>query len=99
MAVLNAAPYGSGMLAKGPDAYPRYAYQRRAEMIDRVRRYAAIAERHGFPAGRRPAVLDSRPTHDGHHRRGRPSASRRSAPHDPIPDAYGIDRRDSVRHQ
>ena len=26
MALLNAAPYGSGMLAKGPQAYPRYAY-------------------------------------------------------------------------
>ena len=34
MAVLNAAPYGSGMLVKGPDAYPRYAYQQAsAEMI------------------------------------------------------------------
>jgi D-threo-aldose 1-dehydrogenase len=50
MAVLNAAPYGSGMLAKGPDAYPRHAYQpASAEMIDRVRRFAAIAERHGVP--------------------------------------------------
>jgi D-threo-aldose 1-dehydrogenase len=54
MAVLNAAPYGSGMLVKGPDAYPRYAYQRAsAEMIDRVRRFAGIAERHGVPL---PAV-------------------------------------------
>jgi D-threo-aldose 1-dehydrogenase len=25
--LLNAAPYGSGILAKGPDAYARYAYQ------------------------------------------------------------------------
>jgi D-threo-aldose 1-dehydrogenase len=49
MAVLNAAPYGSGMLVKGPDAYPRYAYQQASpEMIDRVRRFAAIAERHGI---------------------------------------------------
>ena len=54
MAVLNAAPYGSGMLVKGPDAYPRYAYQRAPdEMIDRVRRFTAIAERHGVPL---PAV-------------------------------------------
>src|SRR5918998_5498378 len=38
MAVLNAAPYGSGMLVKGPGAYPRYAYQQASpEMIDRVR--------------------------------------------------------------
>src|SRR5918998_3243765 len=27
VAALNAAPYGSGILAKGPDAYARYAYQ------------------------------------------------------------------------
>ena len=27
VAVVNAAPYGSGILAKGPDAYARYAYQ------------------------------------------------------------------------
>ena len=48
LAVLNAAPYGSGMLVKGPDAYPRYAYQQAsAEMIDRVRRFSAIADRHG----------------------------------------------------
>ena len=50
MAVLNAAPYGSGVLAKGPDAYPRYAYQpASAEMIDRVRRFAAISERYDVP--------------------------------------------------
>ena len=48
MAVLNAAPYGSGMLLKGPDAYPRYAYQQASpEMIVRVRQFAAISERHG----------------------------------------------------
>lgn len=50
MAVLNAAPYGSGVLAKGPDAYPRYAYQQASpEMLDRVRQYAAVAERYGVP--------------------------------------------------
>ncbi|MCC6312940.1 MAG: aldo/keto reductase [Thermomicrobiales bacterium] len=50
LAVLNAAPYGSGMLAKGPDAYPRYAYQEApAEMVERVRRLAAICDRHGVP--------------------------------------------------
>jgi len=50
MAVLNAAPYGSGMLVKGPDAYPRYAYQQAStEMIDRVRQFAAISERHNVP--------------------------------------------------
>lgn len=50
MAVLNAAPYGSGMLAKGPDAYPRYAYQQApAEMVERVRQFAAIADRYDVP--------------------------------------------------
>jgi D-threo-aldose 1-dehydrogenase len=50
MAILNAAPYGSGMLVKGPDAYPRYAYQQASpEMIDRVHQFAAISERHGVP--------------------------------------------------
>lgn len=54
MAVLNAAPYGSGMLAKGPDSYPRYAYQKAPEeMVDRVRRFAAVAERYEVPL---PAV-------------------------------------------
>ena len=27
VAVLNAAPYGSGILSRGPELYPRYAYQ------------------------------------------------------------------------
>ena len=50
MAVLNAAPYGSGMLAKGPDAYPRYAYQQAPdEMVDRVRQYSTITDRYGVP--------------------------------------------------
>ena len=50
MAVHNAAPYGSGMLAKGPDAYPRYAYQTAStELLDRARRLAAICQEHGVP--------------------------------------------------
>ena len=55
VAVLNAAPYGSGMLAKGPDAYPRYAYQQASEkMIDRVRQMAAICDRYGVPLAAAP---------------------------------------------
>ena len=50
LAVLNAAPYGSGVLAKGPDAYPRYAYQQASpEMVARVRRLAEICDRYGVP--------------------------------------------------
>ena len=52
--MLNAAPYGSGVLAKGPDAYPRYAYQQAPpKMLDRVRQFAAIADQFGVPL---PAV-------------------------------------------
>jgi D-threo-aldose 1-dehydrogenase len=50
IAVLNAAPYGSGILAKGPDAYPRYAYQEAdGDVVERARQIAAICDRHGVP--------------------------------------------------
>ena len=50
MAVINAAPYGSGMLAKGPDAYARYAYQDApAAMVDRARRMVAVCAEYGVP--------------------------------------------------
>jgi D-threo-aldose 1-dehydrogenase len=50
MAVINAAPYGSGMLAKGPDAYARYAYQDApAEMVETTRQIQAICERYNVP--------------------------------------------------
>ena len=50
MAVVNAAPYGSGMLAKGPDAYARYAYQDApAALVDRARRMAAVCAEYGVP--------------------------------------------------
>jgi D-threo-aldose 1-dehydrogenase len=39
VAALNAAPYGSGILAKGPDAYARYEYREAPqEMVERVRK-------------------------------------------------------------
>jgi D-threo-aldose 1-dehydrogenase len=40
VAALNAAPYGSGILAKGPAAYPRYMYGQAPE--DYVHRAAAL---------------------------------------------------------
>src|SRR4051812_31472998 len=50
MAVLNAAPYGSGILAKGPDAYARYAYQDASPaMVQATRQLNAVCERHGVP--------------------------------------------------
>jgi D-threo-aldose 1-dehydrogenase len=47
VAFVNAAPYGGGMLVRGPDAVPTYCYQpASAETIDRVRKMqAACAER------------------------------------------------------
>ena len=50
MGVLNAAPYGSGVLAKGAAAYPRYAYQDIShEMHARLDSLNAICDRHGVP--------------------------------------------------
>lgn len=50
IAVLNAAPYGSGILAKGPDAYPRYAYQAADSLtLERVRAMDAVCKRHKVP--------------------------------------------------
>ncbi len=50
LAVLNAAPYGSGILAKGPDAYPRYAYKGAGEtLVARARQLEAICARHDVP--------------------------------------------------
>jgi D-threo-aldose 1-dehydrogenase len=48
LGVLNAAPYGSGMLAKGPDVYPRYQYQTAPPaMIEQTRTLDAACQRHG----------------------------------------------------
>ena len=50
LAVLNAAPYGSGILAKGPAQYPRYAYKTAdSGMLDQVFRYQAICDRYQVP--------------------------------------------------
>lgn len=50
VAVLNAAPYGSGILSRGPQSYPRYAYQAAPpEMVDRAHRLQGICDRYGIP--------------------------------------------------
>jgi D-threo-aldose 1-dehydrogenase len=52
VAVLNAAPYAGGVLAKGSGDYPRYVYQEAsAESLDPIRRIEAICARHGVPPG------------------------------------------------
>jgi D-threo-aldose 1-dehydrogenase len=50
IAMVNAAPYGSGMLAKGPSQYPRYMYKDAPpELVERAHRLEAACGRHGVP--------------------------------------------------
>ena len=50
VAALNAAPYGSGILAKGPGAYPRYMYgQASPELLRRARQMEEACKYHGLP--------------------------------------------------
>jgi D-threo-aldose 1-dehydrogenase len=50
VAAINAAPYGSGILAKGPDAYPRYMYgQASEEYLQRAFALDAICQRYQVP--------------------------------------------------
>lgn len=50
VAAINAAPYGSGMLAKGPEAYPRYMYgQASADLVRRAAVIQAACARFGIP--------------------------------------------------
>ena len=52
LGVSNAAPYGSGILAKGSDSYPRYMYgQATQPQLERVRRIEAICRRYEVPLG------------------------------------------------
>jgi D-threo-aldose 1-dehydrogenase len=52
IAVLNAAPYAGGALAKGSGSYRRYVYQEATdEMLAPVRAVEEICARHGVPPG------------------------------------------------
>jgi D-threo-aldose 1-dehydrogenase len=52
IAVLNAAPYAGGVLAKGTDSFKRYVYQQASDaMLDPVRRVEAACAKHGVPPG------------------------------------------------
>jgi len=90
VAVVNAAPYGSGMLAKGPDAYARYAYQdASALLVERARAMAAVCQQYGGAARRRrPPILHARSARHHHRRRHDQARTGRtdcgtSAPPDP----------------
>lgn len=48
--LLNAAPYGGGMLARGPDASARYAYRDAPpQVVERARGAAVVCRRRGVP--------------------------------------------------
>ncbi|WP_062347444.1 aldo/keto reductase [Herbidospora yilanensis] len=50
VAFVNGAPYGGGMLVKGPDVQPRYAYRETAEPVRAaVRAMAGACAAHGVP--------------------------------------------------
>ena len=50
VAAVNAAPYGGGLLAKGPGAYPRYMYsQASPELLRRARQMEEACERYALP--------------------------------------------------
>jgi D-threo-aldose 1-dehydrogenase len=52
IAVLNAAPYAGGVLAKGSNDYPRYTYQDASDaMLEPIRRIEAVCARHNVPPG------------------------------------------------
>ncbi len=51
-AILNAAPYCGGVLAKGVAAYPRYVYQDASDTaLQPIRRIEAICAKYGIPPG------------------------------------------------
>jgi len=48
--VVNAAPYGGGMLAKGPDTQTKYGYGERDDRVaDAARAMSAVCDQHGIP--------------------------------------------------
>lgn len=50
VAVLNAAPYGGGILARGPDAFARYAYQDAPpDLLARARGAVEVCRRYDVP--------------------------------------------------
>lgn len=52
IAILNAAPYAGGVLAKGSASYPRYVYQEaKGEVLTPIRRIEEICARYGVPPG------------------------------------------------
>jgi D-threo-aldose 1-dehydrogenase len=52
IAILNAAPYSGGVLAKGTASHKRYVYQEASpEMLEPIARIEQVCARHGIPPG------------------------------------------------
>ena len=52
LAILNAAPYGGGILSRGPEDFPRYAYRNADEVtLQRARQMKAICDEYDVPLG------------------------------------------------
>ena len=50
VAAINAAPYGSGILAKGPALYPRYMYDEAPQaLLLRAQKLEALCNRYNVP--------------------------------------------------
>ena len=50
IAILNAAPYSGGVLAKGSESFTRYVYQEATEeTLEPIRRVEAVCARYGIP--------------------------------------------------
>ena len=58
IAVLNAAAYAAGVLAKGSAEYPRYVYNEASEKaLEPVRRVEAVCLKYDIPPGGRGAPI------------------------------------------
>jgi D-threo-aldose 1-dehydrogenase len=61
IAILNAAPYSGGILAKGSTAYPRYVYQdASAAMLEPIRKIEGLCAKFDVPPGAAALQLSMR---------------------------------------
>ena len=105
IAVMNAAPYASGVLAKGSVAYPHYAYQEADDAaLAPIRRIEAIAARYRIPLGAAALQfsLRDRARHLDGVRRHQAGAGEGDPGLGALPDPRGVlagGREPSVRHR
>lgn len=93
MAAVNAAPYGGGILSKGPAASPTYAYRpASADLRARAERIAELCTQYGVPLGAAALQFSLRDPHIAATVVGISRAERLAQigtlAHHPIPDAF-----------